>query len=208
MAQQLGTVIYACRLLPNLVGKTAIVIGQGSAGLHWNGMLRRMGLERVIAMDVVSARVEAASAFGATHAFNNHDQDPVEMVADLTAGAMADLVVEACGEPETINLAPQLVREYGRIQFFGVPHVQKFEFDYNLLFRRYCTTHSTGKASMDPDKSAFVHALNLIAKGEVDVTPMITHHFPLEQVQKAYDLARTREDGVLKIVVDVADQQP
>jgi threonine dehydrogenase-like Zn-dependent dehydrogenase len=208
MAQQLGTVTYACRLLPNLAGKTAVVIGQGSAGLHWNRMLRRMGLARVIAMDIVPARVEGARLFGATDAFDNGTIDPVAAVSEITRGAMADLVVEASGEPETINLAPYLVKEYGRIQFFGVPHVQRFEFDYATLFRRYCVTHSTGKSSMDPDKSAFVEALDLIASGEMDVAPMITHRFPLERVEEAYHLALSREDAVLKIVIDVSDGHP
>ena len=51
MAQQLGTVIYACKKLPSVIGKTAVVIGQASAGLWFDVMLKRLGARRIVALD-------------------------------------------------------------------------------------------------------------------------------------------------------------
>jgi len=203
MAQQLGTVLYAAKFLPAAVGSTAAVIGQGSAGLLWDRVLRRLGAARVVALDLTEARVQAALRFGATHAINNSRTDAVQAVKDITGGELPDLVVEACGEPSGINLAIALVRVGGRIQFFGVPHGAGFPLDYWTLFRKYCTTHSTGRSSFEADKGHFRLALELIASGEVDVSGMVTHRFPFERVAEAYELARTREDGALKVVVDM-----
>ncbi len=204
MAQQLGTVIFACRRLPNVVGMDTVVIGQGSAGLFFDAMLRRLGAERVVALDVIEQRVAAGLKLGATHALNIHGVDPISAVADITGGRMADLVIEAVGEPETINLMPHLVRKGGHLMSFGVPrgpHV--FPFDYFSLFRKTCHFTSSDGTIEEPGRRSTRMALDLIAKGEIDVTPMLTHRLSFARVKEAYELARSREDGVIKIVIDM-----
>ena len=206
MAQQLGTVIYACKRLPNLIGKDAVVIGQGSAGLFFDALLRRLGLERVIALDNREARLEAARRFGASHVVHTEREDALAAVSAITSGALADLVVEAAGEPETINLAPHLVKPYGWICSFGVPrgpHV--FPFDYYTLFRKRCYWFSSDGTVGEPGRASIRQALGMIARGELDVSGLVTHRFPFERVREAYELARTRDDGAIKIVVEIAE---
>ena len=148
MAQQLGTVIYASQRLPNLIGKRVAVIGLGSAGLFFVAMCRRLGAEQVIALDIVEHRVAVAPRFGATHAFNNATLDPVKAIAAVTDGQLADVVIEAAGEAETINLALALVKTSGHILFFGIPRAYDFAFDYETFFRKYCySTSIAGRGS-------------------------------------------------------------
>lgn len=97
-AQQLGTVLYACKRLPNLLGKDVAVIGQGSAGLWFDYQLRRMGARRVIAIDLEPYRLDVATSFGATDTLYNGSTDPVQAIEQMTQGKMVDLVVEAAGE--------------------------------------------------------------------------------------------------------------
>jgi threonine dehydrogenase-like Zn-dependent dehydrogenase len=207
MAQQLGTVIYACKRLPNMIGRTAVIVGQGSAGLFFNAYLKRLGVEKIIVMDIVDARVRAAKGFGASDAFNNAKEDPIEKISELTGGAMADLVVEAAGEEETINLVPNLVREKGILYFFGVPRSRTFRFDFTAFYRRYAQTYTSGAAMNQKDKDFFDTALKLIAEGEIDVKGMLTHRFPFSELPKAYDIAKTREDGVIKALITMPDSE-
>jgi len=202
MAQQLGTVIYSCKRLPNIVGKDVAVVGQGSGGLFFDWMLRRMGARRVIGLDVVEARVAAGLRFGATHVVNVSRTDALRVVEKVTEGRLADLVVEATGEPEAINLAPRLMKVGGHLHCFGIlrgPH--RLEFDYWTLFRKYGSVTTLGHSIGEPGKASFKMALDLVARGEVDVSSMITHRLPFERVPEAYELARTRGDGAIKIVV-------
>ena len=201
MAQQLGTVLYASRRLPNLVGSVAAVIGQGSAGILWAQMLRRLGCRSVLAMDLLDSRVKAGRRFGADLAFNNADRDPLEVVRDATGGAGADIVIEAAGEPESINLAARLVREKGIIYYFGVPRSRTFVFDYASFFRTYATTFSIGASMLEPGKGSFRLALDLIASGAVDVRGMVTHRIEFADLERAFELARTGADGALKVMV-------
>jgi len=205
MAQQLGTVIYGCKRLPNIIGMDAVVIGQGSVGLFFDVMLRRLGAQRVIAMDVVDSRVEAGRRLGATHAFNNSRVDAVSTVEEITEGRLADLVVEAAGEPETIGMMSDFVKERGFILSFGLLHgPHTISFDYYNLYRKTCTLLSLGGGTAaEPGRKSVRQALDLIARGEIDVSGMATHRFPFDRVKEAYELARTRADGAIKVVVEM-----
>ena len=175
MAQQLGTVVYSARRVPNIVGATAAIIGQGSAGIFWAQMLRRLGCRRVIVMDLRDARVEAGRRFGADLSFNNGKRDPKEAVAESTGGLGADIVVEAAGEADATNLAARLVRERGILYYFGIPRSRSFVFDYATFFSSYAMTFSTSGSMREPGKGSFRVALDLIARGDVDVRGMVTH---------------------------------
>ena len=203
MAQQLGTVIHACKKLSNIVGQDVVVIGQGSAGLFFDAMLRRMGAGRVIGLDVKEARAKAGQRFGATHAINNAHIDPVRAVGEALEGNLADLVVEAAGEVEAINLTARLAKVGAQLLYFGIPRAQAFDFDYWTFFHKSCRTMTSSDAMADPRRESFWQALDLIARGEIDVSPMLTHRFPFERLGEAYELARTRDDGAIKVVIEM-----
>ena len=202
-AQQLGTVIYACKFLPNVVGKDVAVIGQGSVGLFFNFMLRRMGARRVIALDLQDFRLKAGRLYGATDTIHNVDVDPAAAIAAITGGEMADIVIEAAGEIETINMAVDLVKKYGFILYFGVPRGQVFEFNFELFFDKCLQSQTIVGSLSDPGLVSTYMALDMIASGEIDVSPMLTHHFPFEQTLEAYELHQTRDEGAIKIVIDM-----
>lgn len=203
-AQQLGTVIFACKRLPNLLGKTAVVVGQGSAGLYFDFMLRRMGASKVIGIDLKAARVATAKLFGATHAIHNAETDALAAVAEITNGELADVVVEAAGEPASINLAPALVKRYGHLLYFGIPRAQTIQFDFGTFFDKYCHTITNSGAAFEPGHTSTKQALAMIASGEIDVEPLITHTFAFERVLDAYEMAHTRSDNCIKILVELS----
>ena len=202
-AQQLGTVYYAAQHMFNVVNKDVVVIGQGSAGLWWNYVLRRMGARRLIAVDLQAHRLVLSSHYGATHTIHNAEISAQQQLEELLDGNVADVVVEAAGEAESINLAIDLVKRYGEIFYFGVPRAHTMPFHMFEFFRKSPTVKTMVGALTDPGHSCTYMALDLIASGEADVGPMITNHFPFEQVQDAYDLQYTRDEGAVKIVVNM-----
>ena len=202
LAQQLGTVVYGCRQVGNVVA-SAVVIGQGSAGLFFVAMLRRLGADRILVLDLSDARIAAGLRMGADEALHPERDDPVARVAAFTGGAMADLVVEAAGSPEAVNLAPRLARRGGRILFFGLPKQDTFPVDFYTLFRAQCHITSVSGAAAEPGKRSFRLALDLIVGGAIDVQGLVSHVFPLQEVAevaRAYE-ARSRADGALKVGV-------
>ena len=126
----------------------------------------------------------------------------LQAVERITGGKLADLVIEAACEVDAINLL-QLVRVGGHVLFFGVPRAYTFEFDFWSLFRKYGYITSSGVSNVEPGRTSFKMAVNLIAQGAIDVSPLLTHHIPFERVGDAYELARTRGYGVIKVVKEM-----
>lgn len=202
-AQQLGTILYAAKHLPtSVIAKTVAVIGQGSAGLWWNYVVRRLGARRVIAIDLQAHRLAVSKHYGATDTLHNANLDTIKAISELTGGEMVDVVIEAAGEADTIPLAVELVKRNGAILYFGVPRLTTVEYPFATFFRKCILARAIVGALSDPNHECTRMALDLIAKGEADVGPMITHHFPFEQVIDAFELQNTRDEGAIKIVVD------
>ncbi len=204
-AQQLGTVIYSCKTLPNVIGKDVAVIGQGSAGLWFNFMLRRLGAKRIIGVDLQAHRLQIAPLYGATHTIHNRHVDPVTALAEITNGRMADIVIEAAGEIDSINLTIDLIKDHGHILQFGVPHAAQIPVNYSDFFRKCLSLKANVYAIREPDHTSTRMALDLIAQGDINVGPVITHRFPFEQVRQAYELQHTYDEGAIKIVIDMPE---
>lgn len=202
-AQQLGTVIHACKQLPNMIGKTAVIIGQGSAGLYFNYLLKRLGASIIIGLDLELHRIAMSKFYGATHAILNSGANSMNAVAEITKHKMADLVVEAAGEVSSINLAPHLVKQNGDIVYFGIPRAPIIPFDFQVLFSKFCRTTTISGAAHEPGLYSTHLATKMIANGEIDVEPLITHTFSFADVMAAYEMAHKRADNCIKIVVKI-----
>ena len=191
MAQQLGTVIWALRKNPvDVVGRTVVVQGQGSAGLFFTYLLRRAGAATIITSDPSETRLEVSRSYGADEAVRADSGDLSQVVADLTGGRGADHVVEAVGRRETLLAAPSLARVGGTMLWFGLPDSeQPVPFDYRNFFRRKLTGWSTYGAQDEPGLSSFAAAADLIRRGEIDVNPLLTDMFPVEDIDEAFSLA-------------------
>ena len=71
------------------------------------------------------------------------------------------------------------------------------------MFRKYCHVATISGSAFEPGLKSFRMAVELIASGAIDVTPLPTHRFPFERLTEAYELARSREDGAIKVVVQM-----
>ncbi len=202
-AQQIGTVIHGAKYLAEVKDKTVAVIGQGSAGLWFNFLIRRRGAKRVIALDLQQHRLMFSERYGASATVHNKEIDAVQAVMDVNEGELADVVVEAAGETSSILLAYDLVKRFGSILFFGIPRTDKMEWPILKHFGKCVDTKSIFGTADEPGHVSTHEALRLIGSGELDVAPVITHHFPFEKVMEAYELHSTYDEGSVKVIVDM-----
>ncbi len=200
MTQPLGTVVWACQKLGNIVNRDVAIVGQGPMGLMFTHMLGNLGARSVIGLDKLDYRLHAAKKMHATHTVNVDKVDAVEAVREITRGKMADLVVEAVGhQTETLNSCLKLVRHLGTLLCFGVPDNAYYPFAYPEFFRLNLNLISTVGPNVLPN---FSLARDLIAQGRVNVAPLVTHVLPFEKIQHGYALFTDREDGAIKVVID------
>ncbi|HIF31357.1 MAG: zinc-binding dehydrogenase [Pirellulaceae bacterium] len=200
LAQPLGTVIFAMRKLPNVLGQDVAVVGQGPMGQLFCAVLRNLGARRIIAIDRLSERLKMSSTMGANHLVHAGEQDVQQVVSEITDGRMVDIVVEAVGhEDQAFNMCTDLCKASGRILFFGVPPEQ---ID-GLLWRKLFWKNIEVTTSVGPDFALdFPLAMQWIAEGRINVKPIVTHRFPLARIQEAFETFVDRSDGALKVFIE------
>lgn len=203
MAQQLGTVIFAARQRPvDVVGKTVLVMGQGSAGLFWAYWMKRSGANKVIVSDLSDSRLAVSESFGADIMLNAGEVDVHEAIADLT-GEGPDYVVEAVGRSGTLFQSIELVRPGGDLMWFGLPDSDdSVQVSFAKFFRKKLSATSTYGAQDEGDAVSFQLALDIIGGKQLDVSPLLSHVYPIEEINTAFDVANEPiEEGALKVSV-------
>jgi threonine dehydrogenase-like Zn-dependent dehydrogenase len=200
LAQPLGTVIYALKKLPNVLDLDFAVVGQGPIGQLYNMALSNMGARQVIGVDLLPSRLAHSVKLGATATVCNAEVDAVEAVAELTGGRMVDVVIEVVGHADqAINLCISLARQGGRMLYFGVPPEILDGVRWRDLFLKNLTVHT----SVNPDfERDFPLAMRWIGEGRVDVSGLVTHRFPIHEIQQAFEMFNERREGCLKVFLD------
>jgi 2-desacetyl-2-hydroxyethyl bacteriochlorophyllide A dehydrogenase len=174
-------------------GDTAVVLGLGPVGLCAVQAALVGGAAKVIAIDTVEQRLEAARSFGA-EPVHLTEQDPRAEIKRITGGRGVDLAVEAVGDPRALELAIRLARKCGTVSIVGV-YAERVEVHLGLAWiksLRMVMGHANVIAHLDP-------VLELLASGRLDPSPLVTHHMPLADAPEAYALYDRRE--ALKIVL-------
>ncbi len=86
------------------------------------------------------------------------------------------------------------------VAVFGLPPtMERVPFDWDTFFRKRLDIHTVFGAQDEPGLPAFQLSVDFITRGEVDMAPFVTHQLPIAQVQEAFDLASSKEDGALKV---------
>ena len=203
MAQQLGTVVYALRRHPlDLVGRDVAVIGQGSAGAFFTFLLKRAGAARVLVSDFSPARLAYGRQLGADLAVDAGSTDFRAAVLEETGGRGAALVVEAVGSRETFPLSLELAAAEATIVWFGLPEgTADYPISFSDFFRRKLTAYSAYGAQGEPGLESFRYAVRLIAGAAIDVSPLLSHMLPIEEVGEAFRVARMRTGNALKVSI-------
>ncbi|GAA3194653.1 zinc-dependent alcohol dehydrogenase family protein [Streptomyces virens] len=182
-------------------GDTVVVVGAGPVGLAAIATARLFAPERVVAVDLAAARLQAAKEFGA-EAVADAGEAPEQLIADLTGGLGADVAIEAVGVPETFELCTRMVRPGGHIANVGV-HAAPATLHLEDLWIRNVTI-TTGLV----DTHSTPTLLRMAAAGRLPTRRMVTHTFPLDRMQEAYDVfGNAAETGALKVVLGVPQHE-
>jgi len=172
-----------------------LVMGAGPIGLLHLQMLKLKGLTVAIA-DLKDNRLEAAKKLGADVVVNVARQDLADEIQAMTAGHGADVVVSAAGGDEkALEQCILLASKRGQIVYFGA--VLKDQMTLSLDPIHYRELRLVG--SHDSTIAQYETALALLGSGAVNVEPIVSHRYPLEQISEAFEFAKTRNG--IKVMV-------
>lgn len=182
-------------------GQTVAIVGIGFLGAILTRLATDAGA-RVIAISRRPYSLEVARRFGAAEivAMNDHGAI-IEQVKALTSGVFCDRVVEAVGYQWPLDLAGELTRERGKLIVAGYHQDGPRQVNMQLWNWRGLDV----VCAHERDPAVYVEglreAVEAVASGRLDPTPLYTHAFPLEQLDAALNATRDRPDGFLKALV-------
>ena len=179
------------------LGDSVAVFAQGPIGLCATVGARLRGASLIVGVEPSAARREMAQAFGATLTLDPTREDVVRRLKELTGGRGVDVAIEALGRQETFEAALRSTRPGGVLSSLGVYSgklVAPYEAIYaGLADQRIVTTLCPG------GKERMRRLMAMVATHRLDLTPLVTHRFALDDIHNAYDLFSRQGDGVLKV---------
>ncbi|XP_067871299.1 sorbitol dehydrogenase-like [Heterodontus francisci] len=202
MIEPLSVGIHACRRGGVCMGQKVLIFGAGPIGLMNLLVAKSMGAGPIVVCDLVQERLDMAKCLGATCIFKmDKNTCPRELAQKVKTAlcAMPDVSIECTGAEQCVQSAIYATKSGGVLLLIGMgssntnaPLITATtrELDVRGVFR-YCNTWPT--------------AINMLASKKVDVKPLITNRFPLEQSIEAFELVK--KGTALKVIVQCEEQQ-
>lgn len=183
------------------IGDTVAVFAQGPIGICATIGARLCGASEIIAVDPDPGRLLLSKQFGAT-ATLVPGPDVVERIREMTGGRGVDVAIEALGLQETFENALRCVRAGGVLSSVGVYSghlaIPVEAFGAGLADQTIVTTLCPG------GKERMNRLMRLVSARRIDLTPLLTHVFPLERIDDAYRTFMSRSGGAMKICIQVS----
>ncbi len=180
-----------------VLGESVAVLGQGPIGLALTRLCALSGTGRLIVTDAREEPFAVSRAYGATDCVNVAQADPVTAIRELTGGLGADIVIETSGFPASSAIVLDAVRKEGKVAHIGwandLPPLPVIP-----IMAKTLTVFGVGG---NGGRGQYERSLELVRGGRIDLAPMVTHRFSLDDIAAAFETAASKSGGSIKVVV-------
>ena len=173
------------------------ILGAGPIGLCTFVSAKAKDVNTCYMTEKIPERVNAAKKAGATWVGNPDKQDIVGEILEQQPDGL-DVAFECAGQQETVDQCMDMLRPGGTLILTGIPRFDRVSLAIDKMRRKEITIVNIRRQNEFTQKS-----VDLIASGEVEVDFMVTHHFPFERTQDAFELVAGYRDGVIKAVIEM-----
>lgn len=196
LLEPLAVAVHAVKLSNlNITDKVAI-FGAGAIGLMILQVSRAVGAGDIFITDIRDSRLGTALDLGASEVFNSSEYDVVKMILERTDSLGVHRAFEAVGLEKTLVQTLQSLQKGGKAVLVGLFEADNISIPANIFVQKEITL--TGSQGYHWD---FQRAIELVRKGSIDLERMITHQFPLEKTQDAFDTLVNPDQDAIKIVI-------
>jgi len=197
LAEPVSCCLNGARQVAVAPGETVVVLGAGPIGLLHIALAQLAGA--TIFATGRPGRLEAALSLGATEAFDLTGDALTREIMHRTGGRGADVVIVAAGDLSLANQALELAAIGGRVNYFaGFPKGSAATMDPNLIHYRELLVSGGSNAR----RADVARAVGLLSSGALDVGSMVTHQFPLSELDEAMAAVRQRRGLKVAVVPD------
>jgi threonine 3-dehydrogenase len=191
LQENFGNAVHTALATP-VAARKVLVTGCGPVGLMAILVVRAAGARAIYATDVSDYRLQLAKKLGTLLAINPTTENTVGIIRDATDGEGVDVLLEMSGAPSAIRDGFDLLKKGGAAVLLGLPS-KPFEFDLaNLLIMKGITAYGIAGRKL---WETWYEARGLLRGGAVDLTPIVTHKFKLEEFEKAFATMASGESG-------------
>ncbi len=200
MIEPLAVAVHAVRISNVPENATTLVVGAGMIGLlvlqalHESARARGSS-DRVFVVDIDDTRLELARELGASSTINAKTTDAAAEVLRLTSGVGVDVALEAVGSTPTIKSAVECVRKGGTVTLIGnvSPTV---EIPLQMVVSRQIRLQGSAASSGE-----YPECIEMLARGAIDVSPLISMVAPLEEGPQWFERLHAREANLMKVIL-------
>jgi threonine dehydrogenase-like Zn-dependent dehydrogenase len=183
------------------IGGAVAVFAQGPVGLMVTAGARLLGAGLVITVEGIPERKELSKRFGADRVLDFKEVDPVKEILRLTEGKGVDSAIDSLGAQETFEACVKVTRPGGTIseigyfaegEYIGIPRV---EWGFGM-------GEKTIRSGLCPGgKDLLRRMLRLMQTGRIDPTPLTTHVFQFNELDRAFHMMKEKADGIIKPLI-------
>ncbi len=190
---------HAVRITGISSGEFVLVTGAGPIGMGVMAYARYQGA-KVIAMDIVGARLEFSRKFFGADYMVNPVENPVEKIREITGGDMVTAIIDATGNKKAIESSLNFLAHGGRITVVGLQR-EPFSFSHPDFHKRETTLRSSRNATRED----FNLVVESIKSGFVDVKPLITHRIGFSELAGKFSKLLDPDQKVMKAIVEMEE---
>jgi threonine 3-dehydrogenase len=189
--EPLGNAVHTV-LAGAIAGNSVLVTGCGPIGLMSIAVARICGATLIIATEINSYRIELAKKVGADLVLNPKEEKIVPHILEATDNYGVDVVLEMSGNPTAINEAFEALRPGGRYSILGIPDKpMEIDLGRHIVFK-YATVQGINGRLMF---LTWHQAARFLSSGRLDLAPIITHRFALDEYEKGMELMASGNCG-------------
>lgn len=195
ISEPLAIGIYAVdKSKPNPNDNIAI-LGVGPIGMSVFHYLRTKEIGDVFVTDRIDERLEFSKQLNPKYIGNPNKVNVVEEIKLLRPLEM-DIVYECSGDPEAYKHAIELLKPGGIFVIVGIPELDEISFPIHELRRKEITILNIRRQSNCTQK-----AIDLLSSGKINIDKLVTHHFKMEETNKAFEMVSNYRDRVMKAII-------
>ena len=184
-----------CALAFDMVGEDVLITGAGPIGIMAVAIARHIGARHVVITDVNEYRLDLAKKMGATRAVNVKKESLQSVMDELGMIEGFDVGLEMSGNPSAFNEMLNAMSHGGHIALLGIPP-HETAIDWNkVIFKGLVLKGIYGREMYE----TWYKMIAMLQSG-LNITPVITHHFPIAEYDKAFQLMASGQSG--KIILD------
>jgi L-iditol 2-dehydrogenase len=197
LSEPLAIAVYSVDRSDASKNTNVAILGVGPIGMSIFHVLRAKGIGHVYVTDKINERLAYSRRLRPRWSGNPDEVDVVKEI-NRRESLQPDIVYECSGSPEAIVQGIQLLKPGGRLVIVGIPEVDDIAFPIHELRRKEITILNIRRQVHCTKK-----AIALIAGRKVAMDSLVTHHFALEETQRAFDLVSSYRDGVMKAIINL-----